>query len=174
MKENTVIASKTGIQNLTVSQVTTWLEAVKDPEIPVLSLVDLGVISSVEVNSNSVHVVMTPTFVGCPAIDYMKQEVLDTLKNKGIENPVVTLSFKEPWTSDKISEKGRMALKDFGLAPPPQGKNLFTDIDILEHATCPRCNSKNTELRNPFGSTLCRSIHYCLECREAFEQFKPL
>jgi ring-1,2-phenylacetyl-CoA epoxidase subunit PaaD len=73
-----------------------------------------------------------------------------------------------------ISEKGKQALKQFGLAPPPSSKNLFTDIDVLEHVPCPRCNGTNTELKTPFGPTLCRSIHYCLDCKEAFEQFKPL
>jgi ring-1,2-phenylacetyl-CoA epoxidase subunit PaaD len=117
---------------------------------------------------------MTPTFVGCPAMDLMKQEVLDVLNKNGVKKAEVIVSFKEPWNSDKISEKGRQVLKQFGLAPPPSGKNLFTDLDVLEHAQCPLCNGNHTELRSPFGPTLCRSIHYCLDCREAFEQFKPL
>lgn len=159
---------------ISTEQIFRWLEEVKDPEIPVLSLVDLGVITNISVTSDSVTIDMTPTFVGCPAMDMMKLEVLEVLKKHGIENPTVNISFKDPWTSDKISEKGRFALKQFGLAPPPTGKNLFTDIDVLEHAQCPRCNGVNTELKNPFGPTLCRSIHYCNDCREAFEQFKPL
>ncbi|MCU0398707.1 MAG: phenylacetate-CoA oxygenase subunit PaaJ [Cyclobacteriaceae bacterium] len=157
-----------------IDQIYSWLEEVKDPEIPVLSLVDLGVITRVEVTGEEVKIEMTPTFVGCPAMDLMKQEVLDVLNNNGVKKAEVIISFKEPWNSDKISEKGRQALKQFGLAPPPSGKNLFTDLDVLEHAQCPRCNGNHTELRSPFGPTLCRSIHYCLDCREAFEQFKPL
>ncbi len=159
---------------ITKKQVLAWLEEVKDPEIPVLSLVDLGVITEVDIGNNGVTVTMTPTFVGCPAMDMMKQDVMDVLHNHGISEVTVSISFREPWTSDKISAKGRDALKRFGLAPPPSGKNLLTDIDVLEHAACPRCNGTNTELKNPFGPTLCRSIHYCLDCREAFEQFKPL
>jgi len=162
------------MQTISSKQIYTWLEEVKDPEIPVLSLVDLGVINNVMIEHDCVIVEMTPTFVGCPAMDMMKQEVVDVLNKYGITNVSVNVSFKEPWTSDKISEKGRQALKQFGLAPPPSGKNLFTDIDILEHASCPRCNGSNTDLKNPFGPTLCRSIHYCNDCREAFEQFKPL
>lgn len=161
-------------ESITREQVYAWLEEVKDPEIPVLSLVDLGVITNVELYPECVSIEMTPTFVGCPAMDMMKQEVIDVLKKNGLENVEVTISFREPWTSDKISERGRLALKQFGLAPPPSGKNLFTDIDVLEHAPCPRCNSINTDLKNPFGPTLCRSIHYCNDCHEAFEQFKPL
>jgi ring-1,2-phenylacetyl-CoA epoxidase subunit PaaD len=85
----------------------------------------------------------------------------------------IEVSYKRPWTSDMISVKGKKALKEFGLAPPPE-RQLFTDLDILLHAECPRCGKSNTELRNTFGPTLCRSIHYCNDCREAFEQFKPL
>ncbi len=149
------------------------LEDVKDPEIPVLSLVDLGVITRIEVSTEAVSVEMTPTFVGCPAMDFMKNEVIEKLHSVGIQNPIVTISFKDPWSSDKISERGKAALKQFGLAPP-MPSHLFTDIEMLEHVPCPRCNTTNTELRNPFGPTLCRSIHYCLDCQEAFEQFKPI
>ncbi|MCU0358330.1 MAG: phenylacetate-CoA oxygenase subunit PaaJ [Cyclobacteriaceae bacterium] len=160
--------------SITKEEVLTWLEEVKDPEIPVLSLVDLGVITAVDIRPEGVTITMTPTFVGCPAMDMMKSDVLEVLHKHGITHAEVQVSFREPWTSDKISTRGREALKSFGLAPPPSGKNLFTDIDVLEHATCPRCNGTNTELKSPFGPTLCRSIHYCLDCREAFEQFKPV
>ena len=156
----------------TKEQVLTWLEEVKDPEIPVLSLVDLGVITSVEIEADTVRVEMTPTFVGCPALDYMKNDVENTLKKHGL-NPSVEITFRKAWSSELISEKGKAALKKFGLAPPPSNK-LFTDLEIIETAACPRCNGTNTELRNPFGPTLCRSIHYCMDCKEAFEQFKPV
>lgn len=158
---------------LTKEQVYTWLEEVKDPEIPVLSLVDLGVITQVEVNNQQVRIEMTPTFVGCPALDFMKAGIHETLAKRGIENVTIDVSFRKQWNSDLISEKGKQALKKFGLAPPPS-RELFTDLDVLEHAICPRCNGTDTELKNPFGPTLCRSIHYCHTCREAFEQFKPL
>jgi ring-1,2-phenylacetyl-CoA epoxidase subunit PaaD len=158
---------------ITTTSVLQWLEEVKDPEIPVLSLVDLGVITNVKIIAEKVSVTMTPTFVGCPALEIMKEEVIAVLKKNGIESPEVTVSFKIPWSSDRISEKGKVALKNFGLAPPVS-VSLITDLDILEHVPCPRCNGTDTDLRNPFGPTLCRSIHYCNTCREAFEQFKPL
>jgi ring-1,2-phenylacetyl-CoA epoxidase subunit PaaD len=157
----------------TINQIYQWLEEVKDPEIPVLSLVDLGVITGVEINDSDVAIEMTPTFVGCPALDMMKQEVIEVLLKNGVRNVSIDVSFRKPWTSDLISERGRDALKKFGLAPPPSGE-VIVDIDVLEHATCPRCNGSDTELKNPFGPTLCRSIHYCNHCKEAFEQFKPL
>lgn len=152
----------------------TWLEEVKDPEIPVLSLVDLGVITQIEINNNQ-HVVveMTPTFVGCPALDVMKNEIVATLQRRGITNATVNVTFREPWTSDRISEKGKAALKKFGIAPPAAA-SVFTDLEILEDARCPRCDGLNTTLKNPFGPALCRAIYYCQDCQEAFEQFKPL
>ena len=159
--------------NPTLDEVYAWLEEVKDPEIPVLSLVDLGVITSVVVDEDKVTVEMTPTFVGCPAMEYMKNDVESVLKNRGIKRVEVNITFRIPWSSDLISEKGKQSLKQFGLAPPPSTK-IFTDLEILETAICPRCNGTNTELKSPFGPTLCRAIFYCNTCKEAFEQFKPL
>lgn len=150
-----------------------WLEEVKDPEIPVLSLIDLGVITDVIIDDNHVKVKMTPTFSGCPAIDYMKADVIKVLKENGVESVECDVSFETQWNSNMISEKGRKALKKFGLAPPPKHE-MIIDLDILENISCPYCESENTDLRNPFGPTLCRSIHYCNDCKQAFEQFKPV
>lgn len=158
---------------ITEEKILEWLDEVKDPEIPVLSLVDLGVITKVDINEHRVRVEMTPTFVGCPAMDYMKQDVIDVLNSYGIDNVDVNVNFDSPWNSNKISEKGRKALKDFGLSPPPK-HNLIVDIDILEHAECPNCGSTNSIMKTPFGPTACRSIHHCNNCSETFEQFKPL
>lgn len=149
-----------------------WLEEVKDPEIPVLSLADLGIIRNIEIHDDeSVTITITPTFVGCPALEMMKSEIIEKLRDNGIYKATVDVSYKKPWSSDDISEKGRNALSGFGIAPPPV---LFTDLNILEHAKCPRCEGNNTEMHTVFGSTLCRSIHYCHNCKEAFEQFKPV
>lgn len=158
---------------ITQDQIYKWLEEVKDPEIPVLSLVDLGVITGVELHDSGVKIEMTPTFVGCPALDMMKQEIQEVLAKRGIDHVSIEVTFRKAWTSDLISEKGKQALKQFGLAPPPS-REIFTELEVLEHATCPRCNGSDTELKNAFGPTLCRSIHYCNTCKEAFEQFKPL
>lgn len=149
-----------------------WLEEVKDPEIPVISIVDLGVITEVRIKDEAVKIELTPTFAGCPALDIMKDEIAAVLYKHGIQNLEIEVTYRISWSSDLISEKGKQALKLFGLAPP--SSTVITDLDILPHATCPRCNGDDTELKNLFGSTLCRSIHYCNTCREAFEQFKPL
>ena len=159
--------------DITKENIMTWLSDVKDPEIPVLSLVDLGVIRNVTIDADAVTIEMTPTFVGCPALDMMQTEIRDVLHKRGVAHVQIEVSFKQPWTSDMISEEGQKALRQFGIAPPA-ARTLFGDLDILDHAECPRCGSANTELRNIFGATLCRSIHYCNVCREAFEQFKPV
>lgn len=161
------------MNELTIDKIYDWLGDVKDPEIPVLSLVDLGVIREVEIRDGSVKITLTPTFVGCPALTFMQQDIHDVLSSKGVEDVQVEISYNNPWTSDLITPSGREALKKFGLAPPPS-REVFADLGILEHAECPRCGNTNTELRNLFGPTLCRSIHFCRDCREAFQQFKPV
>lgn len=150
------------------------LEEVKDPEIPVLSLVDLGVISDVYITDRQeVRVVLTPTFTGCPATEVMREETLSMLQKHGFENSEVTISYENPWSSDKISETGRLALQKFGLAPPVP-KSPIEDIEVLSQVACPYCDSSDTEMTSPFGPTLCRSLHYCHYCKQAFQRFKPL
>jgi ring-1,2-phenylacetyl-CoA epoxidase subunit PaaD len=150
------------------------LEVVKDPEIPVLSLVDMGVITQVGYTPEGVlEVNMTPTFVGCPAMDAMRKGVEEVLTEMGIERFEVRITFERPWSSDKITDRGRAALKQFGLAPPPIHGSVI-ELDMLEHVQCPYCSSDQTVMKSPFGPTLCRSLHYCNHCKQAFEQFKPL
>lgn len=161
------------MDQITIEKIYELLAEVKDPEIPVLSLIDLGVITGVEVAGDRILIQMTPTFVGCSALDLMQTEIRQVLAGRGMRDVEIEVSYRQPWTSDRISEKGKQALKKFGLAPPPP-RQLFADLDILEHAECPRCGNTNTELRNTFGATLCRAIHFCHDCREAFEQFKPV
>jgi ring-1,2-phenylacetyl-CoA epoxidase subunit PaaD len=159
--------------NYTKDDVLKWLEAVKDPEIPVISLIDLGVITNIEIDpKGKVMIDMTPTFAGCPAMDYMKKDVEGILQEQGVEYQV-KVSYDTPWSSNRITEKGRKALKDFGLAPP-QKYQVVPDINILSSVSCPYCDSQNTRLNSPFGPTLCRSLHYCNDCKQAFEQFKPI
>lgn len=121
---------------ITLPKVMEWLREVKDPEIPVVSLVDLGVITDVAISDNGVKINMTPTFVGCPAMDYMVNDVKSTLNSKGVENVEVIVSFDKQWSSNNISEKGRSALKEFGLAPPPHYDRIV-DIEILEQTPAP-------------------------------------
>lgn len=149
------------------------LKEVVDPEIPTISLIDLGVIQDVEINRNHVNVVMTPTFSGCPATEYMKNDIINTLNNHGIEGCSVEISFEKPWSSNMITENGIAALKKHGLAPP---KKYISpeEITIIEHVECPNCKSLNTVMKNAFGPTLCRAMHFCNDCKQMFEQFKAV
>ena len=150
------------------------LEVVKDPEIPTLSMVDMGIITKIEVRGeDDVYVEMTPTFSGCPAIKMMENMVADRLREAGISSPKVVTTFDKPWDSNKITERGLMCLKKHGLAPPPKHNGEITQ-ELLEHVPCPFCGSTNTDTKSPFGPTLCRSLHYCNNCLQAFEQFKPV
>ena len=160
----------------TKHQIFEWLLAVKDPEIPTISLVDLGVIRRVDVDeaTGKVSVQLTPTFSGCPAMDYMKRDVERTLLAHGVPAVEVNISLEEPWSSDMLTEAGIAALREHRLSPPPVLGNQVLSLDFLEYAECPNCHGHNTELRTPFGATLCRAVHYCHDCRQIFEQFKPI
>ena len=162
------------VKEFSIAKVMDLLSEVMDPEIPVLSLVDLGVITEVRlIGDSEVDVDMRPTFTGCPAIHQMKSDIETRLATAGFDEIRVNIVKTPAWNSDAISDKGREALKRYGFAPPPKG-SIIEDIDILERVSCPRCDGSNTELKSPFGPTLCRSIHYCRDCQEAFQQIKPL
>ena len=147
---------------------------VMDPEIPVLSVVDLGIITDVSLEAaGAVTVRMTPTFSGCPAIRLMEKQVKEAVEALGYASVDVATNFDTTWSSNRISDKGREIIKNFGLAPPPKYKDQ-PDLHLLQHTACPNCNSENTTMKTPFGPTLCRSMHYCYDCLQAFEQFKPI
>ena len=156
-----------------ISTIESLLRNVMDPEIPVLSIMDLGVITDIRTDTSKVYIEMTPTFVGCPAIDMIKSEISAALYEYGIPAVEINVTFRVPWTSDRISETGRAALKKFWLSPPAKNV-LHSDLEILGSVACPRCDGTNTTMKTLFGQTLCRSIHFCNDCREAFEQFKTI
>ena len=150
------------------------LYAVKDPEIPPLSIVDLGIVTSVAYEGHGlVQVNLTPTFSGCPALKIMEQLVADKLRESGFEEVQVKTSFEVAWNSNMISEEGLKALHQHGLAPPPRHEG-YIELDVLSDTPCPLCGSRNTTMQTPFGPTLCRSMHYCKSCSNAFEAFKPV
>ena len=150
------------------------LAAIPDPEIPAIGLVDLGVIGEVRISPDLVHVELLPTFIGCPAIEVMRQQIGERLSELGVAERVeVEVSFATPWTSERISDAGREQLRRSGFAPPVIGAGEGLDeLAVLPIAECPYCGSRNTTLDNPFGPTLCRAIYHCAECRQPFEQFK--
>lgn len=149
------------------------LEAVKDPEIPVVSVVEMGIVRQVTVDGASVTVKITPTFSGCPALDVMREEIAAAIRRLGATDVTVETVLSPPWTTDWLSDETRARLKAFGLSPPRRhGGNVM--ITFYAPAPCPYCASEDTVLKNSFGSTLCRAIYYCQSCEQPFEQFKAL
>lgn len=149
------------------------LAEVKDPEIPVVSLVEMGIVRQVSIDGDAVTITMTPTFSGCPALEVMQRDVRQAVAALGVADVAVEMALSPPWTSDWITPEGRAKLKSFGLTPPPPHEGRLA-VTFFEPAACPYCDSHNTTLKNSFGPTLCRSIHYCNDCQQPFEQFKPL
>jgi len=162
----------------TTVELAVWeaLATVPDPEIPAVSVVDMGMIKRVDVDGSNVRVTVLPTFTGCPAIPVIKQDVGDAVAGvEDVDTVEVETTFDPPWTTDRITEQGRANLKAFGLAPPTgRGPVLITEIGLPKRAECPFCNSTNTHNENPFGPTPCRALYYCDDCRQPFEQFKPV
>lgn len=149
------------------------LGTITDPEIPVLSLVEMKVIRSVSVSGDEVKVVMSPTFVGCPALEHMKSEIRSRLSEIGCERVEIETTFTPPWSTDMLSEDVKEKLRAFGVAPPPKNDGELVAVLALPVA-CPFCNSTRTNLESAFGATLCKQIYYCDECRQSFERFKPI
>ncbi len=160
--------------NISKQDILDALDDVKDPEIPTISVVDLGIVRNVEIDDeNNVKVVMTPTFSGCPALKIMENMVKDKIEDLCVKSVEVTTNFDTQWNTNMITEKGLAGLKKHGLAPPQRHDGLV-QIDMITRAECPLCGSTNTVIKSPFGPTLCRSLHYCNDCLNAFEQFKPV
>ena len=155
--------------SVTAEQVWTAFEAIPDPEIPVVSLVELGVIRSVDVSDGHVHVELTPTFLGCPALEAMRRALEETVRRLGAD-PDVEVVNDDSWGTDKITAAGREKLRAAGFAPPAP---RLVQLQAQVHK-CPYCGSTQTKLENLFGPTPCRSIRYCESCRQPFEQFKTI
>ena len=150
------------------------LAEVLDPEIPVISLVDLGVIKEVVVADDSVRIDFTPTFMGCPALDTMEREMRARVAQLGVEVEVRVV-LDDSWSTERISPKGREKLRRAGFAPPtPRAAGKLELVHLQRGFRCPYCGSTDTRLENLFGPTPCRSIRYCSECRQPFEQFKTI
>lgn len=159
---------------VTEESIRSYLEEVFDPEIPVLTIGDLGIIRSIEVIGEDVRVTITPTYSGCPAMKRMEDDIIQKLNEKGIKNVSVDLTLSPAWSTDWITENGRNKLRVYGIAPPenePDKSVLFADPVKVP---CPRCGSKNTRLISQFGSTACKAQYQCSSCQEPFDYFKCL
>ena len=156
-------------------QVFDWLQEVPDPEIPVLSVVDLGVVRDVSWDGETCVVVITPTYSGCPAMREITQDIAATLARHGVDDVRVETRLAPAWTTDWMSEKGRAALKGYGIAAPAERAVDISGISRRRAAPaieCPRCGSRDTRLVSDFGSTSCKALYRCVACREPFDYFK--
>ncbi len=161
---------------LTEEKVYEWLQDVKDPEVPVLSILDLGVVRKVEVFNNdnqpSVTIAITPTYSGCPAMDVIAMGIRMSLLGHGVKNIMVTQQLSPAWTTDWMTEEGKQKLKEYGIAPP--NRKSFKELGLFEQEeiACPKCNSTDTQLVSQYGPTSCKALYSCNSCKEPFEHFK--
>jgi ring-1,2-phenylacetyl-CoA epoxidase subunit PaaD len=157
------------------------LNGVADPEIPVVSVVELGIVQQVEVRDGEVYVAITPTFAGCPALYMMKDNIRDAILDLGVPASDVQVEVKlsPAWSSERITAEGRRKPKEIGLAPPERvpgngGLIALDTIELADGIECPFCDSRDTVLESAFGPTMCRSLYYCNQCKQPFEKFKAL
>jgi len=162
--------TRRAVEVVDVAEIWAALAEVPDPEIPAVSVVDLGIVHRVDVSPDAIRVDILPTFVGCPAVEAIRSAIEDRLAGLAPRVEVQT-TFAVPWPSDRISPAGRRKLSASGFAPPTSGQE---PISVARAATCPYFGSRRTVLENAFGPTLCRSIYYCTDCRQPFEQFKTV
>ena len=145
-----------------ISTDTIWgiLKMIPDPEIPAVSIVDLGIIRDVQCDDDMFNITITPTYIGCPAMSFIKEEIINNMESQGVINYQVKTSLAPPWTTDWMSDEVKAKLKDAGIAPP--SKNII----------CPQCDSMEVEIISNFGSTACKALYKCLSCAEPFHHFK--
>ncbi|NHQ89442.1 1,2-phenylacetyl-CoA epoxidase subunit PaaD [Janthinobacterium lividum] len=166
---------------LDAAQVWAWLGDVPDPEIPVISVVDLGIVRAVDVVSGEECIVtITPTYSGCPAMQVIADAVTDALRSHGVAKVTLVNQLAPAWTTDWMSEAGKAKLKGYGIAPPQQQvidisglrggvkRQAMPKLDVI----CPNCGSAHTQLTSQFGSTPCKALYKCIDCREPFDYFK--
>ena len=161
---------------MTGDEVMNWLADVTDPEVPVLNILDLGIVRKVAIIGNkddaTVKVWITPTYSGCPAMDVIAMGIRMALASRGIRNIVIEPQLSPAWTTDWMTEEGKRKLKEYGIAPP--NRKAFQALGLFEEdkISCPRCGSEETELVSQFGPTSCKALYKCLDCKEPFEHFK--
>jgi ring-1,2-phenylacetyl-CoA epoxidase subunit PaaD len=186
----TVVEPAATVGLVTAGQVWAWLAEVPDPEIPVISIVDLGIVRAVDLDSLDgrgtavVTITITPTYSGCPAMAVIADAIMAVLRGHGLSDADVTLQTRiaPAWTTDWISGSGKARLRDYGIAPPrptTDGQSRIIDMSRLRRrenpaVRCPHCGAAHTEVLSQFGSTPCKALYRCLECREPFDYFKPL
>jgi len=147
---------------VTTSSILELLKTIPDPEIPAVSIVDLGIVRNVEFDNNKLNITITPTYSGCPAFSFMKEEIIRHLESEKITNYQINTSLAPPWTTDWMSNDVKSKLKEAGIAPPSH------------EVVCPQCDSQNVQMVSEFGSTACKALYKCLDCLEPFHHFKQI
>ena len=163
--------------NQIVSEEKIWgaLREITDPEIPVLNIVEMGIVRDVIIDDEAVAVHITPTYSGCPAMVAIKQLVENTLREMNVEHAHVRVIYEEAWTTDWMTDKAKAKLREYGIAPPEKSETGEEDIfkqKAEKNIKCPYCDSKNTTLQSEFGSTACKAQYFCQHCQQPFEYFK--
>lgn len=166
-----VVIMENTTQNIIPGAIWKLMAEVYDPEIPVLSITDLGIIRDIKVSIDQIEIFVTPTYSGCPAMDTIAMNIRIILLQNGFKNITITQQLSPAWTTDWMTEEGKQKLKDYGIAPPV-GKSF--DESYLEalKVACPLCHSLNTKLISQFGSTSCKALYQCSDCKEPFDYFK--
>jgi len=158
----------------TKEQIWGFISEIPDPEIPVITIEELGVLRDVEIMADKVIVTITPTYTGCPAMKMFEDDIISTLNSKGIEKVEIKMVYSPAWTTDWMNETAREKLRKYGIAPPVKGSQdkgvLFSSDKKI--VNCPQCNSTNTQLKSQFGSTACKALYQCNDCLEPFDYFK--
>lgn len=148
------------------------LEQVMDPEVPVVSVVDLGIVRDLDWQAGHLHLVVTPTYSGCPATEVIEQDIRQALEQAGFAEPQLERRLTPAWNTDWISDLGRERLRAYGIAPPVGSSSKRSLLGESPQVVCPQCGSAHTELLSQFGSTACKALYRCRECLEPFDYFK--
>jgi ring-1,2-phenylacetyl-CoA epoxidase subunit PaaD len=158
----------------TVLSVRQILESVKDPEVPVLSVIDLGIIRDIQFTGEEVEVIITPTYSGCPAMDVISLQIRMELASHGFKKVKITQVLSPPWTTEWMSEEGKRKLREYGIAPPNDKQQVCAPrlFEAAEAVQCPHCDTWNTRRVSEFGSTACKALYQCNDCQEPFDYFK--
>ncbi|HEX7847004.1 MAG TPA: 1,2-phenylacetyl-CoA epoxidase subunit PaaD [Chitinophagaceae bacterium] len=164
------------VTTLTIEEKKLWhiLEQVTDPEVPVLTITDLGIVREIKINDDNTEIIITPTYTGCPAMDMISMNIRLALIEAGYKNVLITTVLSPAWTTDWMSEEGKRKLKEYGIAPPNPKQQVCSDklFAADEAVQCPHCNSWHTHRISEFGSTACKALYQCDDCKEPFDYFK--
>ncbi len=160
------------VEKQTLENIWKLLDSVMDPEVPVISIVDLGIVRDVILEDIGLKIIITPTYSGCPAMDYIENDIRQTLGKEGFDSIAIETVLSPAWTTDWLTEKAKKKLQEYGIAPPEGSIDKSSLLSEPKNITCPHCKSTETEMISQFGSTACKALYKCKDCLEPFDYFK--